>query len=376
MYQSTISDDGYVLTLTGATKTIRFHAIWLRDNAQDEHTRSAHNGQRLITLQDIPNDLFISASDVNNNNVRLTFQPENKTIDYSIDWLINHAYDHNNQQHNDQYRGLLASGIQTWGEELQSDLPQADFNAIKTDSKILAHWLENVSKYGFAIINDGPKTNLALMEVVELFGYVRETNYGKHFEVRTEVNATNLAYTGMALQAHTDNPYRDPVPTLQILYCLQSSTDGGDSMVVDGFKVAEQLRSENPVWFDVLTRYCAQFEYNGSEGVQLKARHPMIELSADGLLRAIHFNNRSATTFTDIPFDDMKTYYAAYRRMGELIDDPKNSVQFRLTPGMSFIVDNTRVLHARTGFSGAGERWLQGCYADKDGLLSTLASLS
>ena len=31
--------------------------------------------------------------------------------------------------------------------------------------------------------------------------------------------------------------------------------------------------------------------------------------------------------------------------------------------------------HARKAFSGTGNRWLQGCYADKDGLLSTLAAL-
>jgi len=50
-------------------------------------------------------------------------------------------------------------------------------------------------------------------------------------------------------------------------------------------------------------------------------------------------------------------------------------VSFRLEPGECFIVDNTRVLHARKGYSGTGTRWLQGCYADKDGLLSTLAAL-
>ena len=48
---------------------------------------------------------------------------------------------------------------------------------------------------------------------------------------------------------------------------------------------------------------------------------------------------------------------------------------FKLRPGECFIVDNTRVLHARKGFSGTGSRWLQGCYADKDGLLSTLAAI-
>ena len=37
------------------------------------------------------------------------------------------------------------------------------------------------------------------------------------------------------------------------------------------------------------------------------------------------------------------------------------------------IFDNTRILHWRTGFTGTGDRLLQGCYADLDGLASTVA---
>ena len=73
----------------------------------------------------------------------------------------------------------------------------------------------------------------------------------------------------------------------------------------------------------------------------------------------------------DVPFDNMAIYYAAYRRLGEIIDEESMEVTFRLNPGEAFVVDNTRVLHARKGYSGEGTRWLQGCYADKDGLRST-----
>ena len=95
----------------------------------------------------------------------------------------------------------------------------------------------------------------------------------------------------------------------------------------------------------------------------------------DGQVIAIRFNNRSLGAVTDIPFDAMDRWYAALRRLGEIIDDPASAVEFRLEPGEAFIVDNTRVLHARKAFSSGGSRWLQGCYADRDGLLSTLASL-
>ena len=77
----------------------------------------------------------------------------------------------------------------------------------------------------------------------------------------------------------------------------------------------------------------------------------------------------------DVPFDKMENWYSAYRRLGEIIDDPEMEITFRLDPGEAFIVDNTRVLHARKGYSGTGKRWLQGCYSDKDGLNSAFYSL-
>jgi [2-(trimethylamino)ethyl]phosphonate dioxygenase len=101
----------------------------------------------------------------------------------------------------------------------------------------------------------------------------------------------------------------------------------------------------------------------------------VIELAPDGELIGLRFNNRSAAALTDVPYEHMDAYYGALRQLAEIIEDPALAVEFRLQPGELFIVDNTRVLHARKVFSGSGSRWLQGCYADKDGLLSTLAVL-
>jgi gamma-butyrobetaine dioxygenase len=254
-------------------------------------------------------------------------------------------------------------------------VPVGSYAAIRSDRHALGRWLADVRRYGFAVMHDVPAEPGSLCKVAELFGYVRETNYGRWFEVRAEVNPNNLAYTNLGLQAHTDNPYRDPVPTLQILACLENSVDGGDSIVVDGFKAATRLREESPEDFDLLTRHCARFEYAGSSGVHLRARRPFIELAPDGELIAIRFNNRSAAPIVDVPFERMEKFYAAYRRLAGILEDPAMEVIFKLRPGELFIVDNTRVLHARKAFSGSGTRWLQGCYADKDGLLSTLAAI-
>ncbi|MEQ8355424.1 MAG: gamma-butyrobetaine dioxygenase [Kiloniellaceae bacterium] len=367
-----VIDGGAALAVSwGDGQRLRFHAIWLRDNALDPETRSPENGQRLLMLQDIPADTRILAAEMTAGDVAVTFGPEAKAVRFRAGWLKSHAYDGAPQRP----AGWTAPEIEPWDAGLMAHLPDGDYNSLIANRTALCDWLGLVRRYGFAKLTGGPVESGALLKVAGLFGYVRETNYGKWFEVRAEVKPTNLAYTGLGLQAHTDNPYRDPAPTMQILYCLENSAEGGDSYVVDGFRAAQRLRDEDPRAFDLLSRYCARFDYAGSPDVRLAARRPMIELAPDGELIAVRFNNRSAAPITDVPYDDMADYYAAYRRFGDIVGDPEMAVSFKLRPGECFIVDNTRVLHARRAYSGSGSRWLQGCYPDKDGLLSTLRVL-
>jgi len=369
-----IIDNGKSIVLQRVDgSTLRYHSTWLRDNALDPKTRDAKNGQRLITLSDIPINTYIESVtlDETGKNIFLTFLPETKKVSFSANWLEEHAYD--SEQNNT--KGWIASDLKIWGRDMLKNIPEVDFKSAKKDKTLLLQWLKSLYRYGFAKMTGGKIESGALIETANFFGYVRETNYGKWFEVRSEVDAINLAYTNLGLQAHTDNPYRDPVPTIQILYCLENSASGGDSTVVDGFNAAIHLKNKNPNYFDLLTKYCARFEYRGDKGTHLQSRRPMIELSPDGELIAIRFNNRSAAPITDVPYKDMANYYKAYRAFSDIINDPTLAVNFKLHPGECFIVDNTRVLHARTAYSGAGTRWLQGCYVDKDGLLSTISTM-
>jgi gamma-butyrobetaine dioxygenase len=209
--------------------------------------------------------------------------------------------------------------------------------------------------------------------VIELFGYVRETNYGRLFDVVSVEKPANLAYTGLALGNHTDNPYRDPVPQLQLLHCLEAAADGGESIVVDGFAAAERLRREHADDFALLTGHAVPFRYVEAGRVDLRCTAPLIELDTGGAVRAVRYNNRSAAPF-DLPEETVAPYYRAYRRFARLLHDADAVAGFKLAAGDLFIVDNQRVLHGRRGFA-AGRRHLQGAYADKDGLLSTLRVL-
>jgi gamma-butyrobetaine dioxygenase len=200
--------------------------------------------------------------------------------------------------------------------------------------------------------------------------------------VRAEPAASSLAFTRLPIAPHTDNPYRDPVPTVQLLHCLRGAAGGGESTFADGFRAAAVLREQDPAAFACLTTTPVTFAYSDAATV-LRATGPMIGLDPRGRIRQIRFNGRSLTP-VHLPAAQARAFYAAYRVFAGLVSGQAATVTARLSPGDCVIIDNTRILHGRAGFTdsggghheGAGRRHLQGCYADLDGLASAVAVLA
>ena len=73
-------DDGKALAVRWADgQRARFHALWLRDNALDQETRSPTNGQRLITIREVPETTRISGALIVDDALDVHFVPEGQT---------------------------------------------------------------------------------------------------------------------------------------------------------------------------------------------------------------------------------------------------------------------------------------------------------
>jgi gamma-butyrobetaine dioxygenase len=60
-------------------ESARFHALWLRDNALDPETRSVSNGQRLITILDIPRNAVVATAELTSSgDLSIGFEPEER----------------------------------------------------------------------------------------------------------------------------------------------------------------------------------------------------------------------------------------------------------------------------------------------------------
>ena len=335
-------------------------ATWLRDNAQTPDARNPANGQRLVDVSDVPEktafqDAVVSGSGA----LEVTFAPDGYRSVYTPDWLRSFLED---RRH--------APSKTLW--DASHAILDRSFEDVTEQPRALADWLGAVAKDGIALLRGVPAESEAVFRVADLFGYVRETNYGKLFDVRSVADPTNLAFTSQGLMVHTDNPYRNPVPGLQLLHCLQSDAEGGMSVFVDGFKAADRLRQEHAGAFEILSSVWVPFRFYDGEA-DLQSRTPIICVDDGGTPTAIRYNNRSVAPID--PGPDVEAFYDAYRKFSALLQDPAGEVTVQLGPGDCIVFDNERVLHGRKAFKQAS-RWLQGCYADKDSLLSKLRILN
>jgi gamma-butyrobetaine dioxygenase len=193
--------------------------------------------------------------------------------------------------------------------------------------------------------------------------------------VRTLTAPDHLAYTNRALEPHSDNPYRDPVPTLQLLHCRRQAGAGGATFFVDGLALAKDFQARNPEGFQRLAACQAPFAYRTSQDEVYEARSPIIRLDVDGAFSGLRFNHR-ALGAVDLGPRETALWYEAYLAFALAADEPDRRLSLDLKPGDLVIFDNERLLHGRTEITGPADRLLEGCYADRDGLLATLARLT
>ncbi|MEI6867791.1 MAG: TauD/TfdA family dioxygenase [Actinomycetes bacterium] len=339
-------------------------ALLIRDLCECSHCRHPQNGQRLSSVLDLP--ITVSVERV----IKSESHTEFNLSDGHVVTLSNERISELKRlQHFPDQRGENSKYL--W-EGKGLDISRVRWNEYLSDPAVRLKALRSISKLGYVLLSDLPKEPETVLEIIDTFGYTRKTNYGNLFDVRVEENPNNLAFTNLAIAPHTDNPYRNPVPTIQLLHCLRTKVEGGNSGLVDGFKVAGKIRELFPEAFEILSSEPFLFRYE-SETAILECVAPIIKLSTTGEIVEIRWNDRSMQSPAMSP--EINLIFDALQKFAAIANDSDMALQFRINPGECIIFDNTRLLHLRTAFESGGTRHLQGAYADLDSLFSTIGIL-
>lgn len=340
-----------VVLRQGASQT-ELPALWLRARSPDPSQRDTVTGQRLMNPHLLPDDLAV---------VQARFEGSQLYLAFSDGFAG--LYDPAELEQGSVLSEECPEPV-AWRSDLQRQ-PVYAWPDLKDEATLLRA-INDFITLGFLLVHQTPTQSDSIVEIAHRFGFIRTTNFGAFFEVYSRPGSNDLAYRPVALGPHTDNPYRTPVPGIQILQCLQNETSGGLSTLVDSLAVAEQVRREDPEGFALLSRIPVRFEYRDPT-TQLIAVKPMIELDGQGNMTGVHYSPR----LDDIPLmsqADTVAYHRARKRLGVLFEDPRYELRFKLNSGEMMMFDNNRVLHGRTAFNPEeGHRQLQGCYIDRDG---------
>jgi gamma-butyrobetaine dioxygenase len=332
------------------------HPIWLRERCRDGKSMDLRTEQRLHDPSDLDLQLsLIAVAEPEAGRFRIRFSDGHEAEFLSRDILAEAALP----------LGSFDLPLPRLWNAATGQVRRFSWGSKPDDAK-LNEWLVQFLELGFIVFTGVPTRAQTIFEVAETFGFTRVTNFGALFEVRSTAEASDLAYTSLPLDPHTDNPYRDPVPGVQLLHCLVNETSGGLSTLVDGIAAAEALKARDADAYRLLSRTPIRFRYQDATTEHVASAAP-IDLDVTGRVKAIHFSPR--LDFAPLrPPAELSAFYRARRAFDHLLRSPEFELRFLLEAGELLMMDNRRLLHGRTGFNPAeGVRHLQGCYIDIDG---------
>ncbi len=343
------------LTFGDSTNSIVLHPIWLRERTTEDGTVDAGSMQRLYDPAEL--DAALHAATISNRDDRSTIT----WSDGHIQTVIHAALA---QELGWQEDALALPAPVGWSTE-PSPFPRHRWPD-ESDADGVARALDDFWTHGFVVFSEAPTKPGSLQQIAGRFGPVRETNFGLLFDVFTKPNPVDLAYTPIELKAHTDNPYRHPVPSIQFLHCLVNDATGGESTLVDGLAAFDDYREIDPNGHQVLTDTMVTYRYQyGDE--RLEDRSPILETDRNGQFTGIRNSDR--LDFVDaIDPDILDVFYKARHGLRSLLNNPERRATFLLAPGDVMMMNNRRLLHGRNSFQiTTGLRHLQGCYIELDG---------
>lgn len=349
-----LNDRSLTLSIAGGA-AVDFDYFWLRDNARDPISFDSRSHQRELYTAGIDAAIRpIEAAVIDGGgSISITWPDMDDPVIYDGAFL---------RDFSDVSDVMALPKPAIWDKAaLDHDALHLDYDAVIGGDDMNA-LLGGLARDGFVVLGNTPCSMASVDEVVKKIGYVRETIFGGLWEFEANEDMADSAFTPKELRPHTDGTYSHDAPGLQMLLCMEYDAIGGDSIMVDGLRIADEIRRNDPALFDAMTRIGVTGLYKG-DGVMLRAQRPIFRLGNDGEIAQVTFNNYDRDTVR-LNSTDMAALYAGIRAFDNLANAPDYQWRYQLKPGEMLVFDNWRILHGRGAFQG--RRKMAGAYVNRE----------
>jgi gamma-butyrobetaine dioxygenase len=364
MIKSTVVKDNNVEIVWGDEVRKQFPSILFRHSPGfPGSSRPAGEGGRFPTDSGALSPLDVTLNE--SGDLDITWQPGGIKSRHSADWL--------NQLHPRQKSiSTLAPEVNLWDAQKAEEFVSGDYSGLLEDETSRLALFETLLLNGIVLVRNVPTEIDQIYQAAKWFGITPGNPYSSNTanpvvsDIRVNPAVAVATHQSHFLGPHTDTCWRQTLIGLLFMHCLKSHEDGGCSMLVDGFKVAQRLREESPESFDLLSKLALDFSAPVSDQDDWRVKGRVISLAADGVVEGIRYNGNSIGHL-DLPDDLIEPTYQALEQFERILYDQSLWWQILLKPGDLLIIDNHRVLHGRQAFDPTkAERHLQCCSVDRD----------
>ena len=347
-----LTNDGLNIEFQNGAKDC-FPFIWLRDHCKDIENWDERSNQRKLFTALVDPNIKIEETKIieDNKKIEVKWPDMNKSVHYSSDFLYKNSLENISSN----------SGEALWDKQsINKAELEIKFDELEKNEGF-KNLLQTIKTYGFSIINNCPTEMKTVEDIANKIGYVRNSIFGDLWSFESNTEMADSAYTQEELRPHTDGTYNHDAPGLQLLLCCEYEAEGGESIMVDGFKIAKILRENHGTSYNILSEIDIPGRYFG-DGVELIAKRPVFKFRNKKLIQ-VSFNNYDRGDFR-LPNNKINDFYAAIRAFDKLANAEEMQWRQILKPGQLLIFNNWRVLHGRSEFSG--KRKMSGCYINKE----------
>ncbi|XP_038119720.1 uncharacterized protein LOC6044961 isoform X2 [Culex quinquefasciatus] len=371
MKQTTV-DERYFLTLVrpGQEEPVPVSYIWLRDHCRCNECYNHETFQRTLSVLDIPDDVAPESYEVRDGSLNVIWKDGHRSA-YELSFVFDNLFEsHREATLQEQLRPVL------WDREFISDCPdycRVKLNELLCDDEVVDKLVSSLVTYGVAFIEKVPANTQSTEMAIKRIFPIHKTFFGEMWTFTDNLDHSDTSYTKAYLGPHTDNTYFSEAAAIQVLHCIQFNGTGGETILIDGFKAAEQYKLKNPEAYERLTKVPLSCEYieHGQYHVDTT---PVLKTNIlTGELEQIRVNTYDRSIMKTIPQQQMPQFYADYKGLVAEINDPANAWQFSLRPGTVMLFNNWRLLHGRMAYTG--KRVMTGCYVARTDFQSVARTL-